>query len=58
MKIFNRGSQIGISIFTIAFIIMIVLLVLGKPVPNLVRWLFFGGVILTIVSSFVSKIKR
>ena len=56
MKDFSNGTKAGLMIMLIAGIIMALLVVASKPVPNLVAWIFFAGLIISIVSAlFVRK---
>ena len=56
MKEFSNGTKAGLIIMLIAGIIMALLVVLSKPVPDLVAWIFFAGLVITVVSAlFVRK---
>ena len=56
MKEFSNGTKAGLIIMLIAGIIMALLVVLSKPVPDLVVWIFFAGLVITVVSAlFVRK---
>ncbi len=41
MKDFSNATKAGLIIMLIAGIIMALLVVVSKPVPNLVAWIFF-----------------
>ncbi len=56
MKDFSNATKAGLIIMLIAGIIMAVLVIVSKPVPDLVAWIFFTGLIVSIVSAlFVKK---
>ena len=56
MKDFSNATKVGLIIMLIAGIIMSFLVVISKPVPGLTAWIFFTGLIITIVSAlFVRK---
>ena len=52
----SKATKIGMIIMLIAGIIMALLVVVSKPVPDLVAWLFFVGLAISIASGlFVKK---
>ena len=51
MKDFSNATKVGLIIMLIAGIIMAFLVVASKPVPNLIAWIFFFGMILSLVSA-------
>lgn len=56
MKDFNNATKAGLIIMLIAGIIMALLVVVSKPVPDVVAWIFFAGLIISIASAlFVRK---
>ena len=56
MKDFSNATKVGLIIMLIAGIIMVFLVVVSKPVPNPVAWIFFLGLTISIVSAlFVRK---
>ena len=56
MKDFCNATKAGLIIMLIAGIIMALLVVVSKPVPDVVAWIFFAGLIISIVSAlFVRK---
>ena len=56
MKDFSKATKVGMIIMLIAGMIMALLIVVGKPVPNLVAWIFFAGLVISIASTlFVRK---
>ena len=56
MKHLSKGAKVGIVIMLIAGIIMALLVVVSKPVPDPVAWIFFAGLIISIASTlFVKK---
>ena len=55
MKNFSKITTIGMMIMLIAGIIMALLVVLSKPIPNLVAWLFFIGLAVSIASILFIK---
>lgn len=57
-KGFNYGMKTGVVIMGIAGIIMTLLVLLGKPVPDLIVWLFCFGMAFILISSFVMRRKK
>ena len=56
MKSFSKATIAGMIIMLIAGIIMALLVLINKPVPGLVAWIFFAGLVITIASAlFVKK---
>jgi len=55
MKDFSNATKAGLIIMLIAGIIMALLVVVSKPVPDLVAWIFFLGLIISIVSALLVK---
>ena len=56
MKRFSKATAVGLIIMLIAGIIMALLVVLSRPVPDLVAWIFFAGLVISVVSAlFVKK---
>lgn len=55
MSSFSKPTKVGMIIMLIAGIIMALLAVAGKPVPDLVAWIFFAGLVISIVSTFLVK---
>ena len=56
MKDFSNATKVGLIIMLIAGFIMAFLVVVSKPVPDLAAWIFFTGLIISIVSAlFVRK---
>ena len=55
MKSFSKATMVGMIIMLIAGIIMALLVVASKPVPNLVAWLFFVGLVISIASALFIK---
>lgn len=56
MKDFSKATKIGIIIMIIAGIGMAILVVVNEPVPDLIAWIFFAGLVISIVSTlFVKK---
>ena len=56
MKI-GKGDKVGLSICGIAWIIMIILVLLIKKVPDFIMWMFWSGLIIVMISSIV-KIRK
>ena len=52
---FSNATKAGLIIMLIAGIIMALLVVVSKPVPDLVAWIFFLGLIISIVSALLVK---
>ena len=56
MKKFSNAAKVGLIMMLIAGIIMALLVVVSKPVPDMVAWIFFAGLFLSIASAlFVKK---
>ena len=55
MKSFSKATMVGMIIMLIAGIIMALLVVVSKPVPDLVAWLFFVGLVISIASALFFK---
>ena len=56
MKLFSKATKAGMIIMLIAGTIMALLGVVSKPIPNLVAWIFFVGLVISIASTlFVKK---
>lgn len=55
---FNNGMKTGLVIIGSAGIIMVLEVLFEKPVLDLVVWLFFFGMVVTLISSLVSEEKR
>ena len=55
MKDFNNGTKNGLAIMLAAGLIMAVLAAVSKPVPNWAAWIFFAGIVITIVSALIAK---
>ncbi len=56
MKDFSKATKIGMIIMIIAGIVMAILVVVSEPVPDLIAWIFFAGLVISIVSTlFVKK---
>ena len=55
MKDFSNATKAGLIIMLIAGIIMALLVVVSKPVPDMVAWIFFLGLIISIVSALLVK---
>ena len=55
MRDFNKGTKIGMIIMLIAGIVMAILVVVSEPVPNLVAWIFFAGLVISIASALFDK---
>lgn len=55
MKLFSRSTKLGMGIMLAAGVIMAVLVVIGRPVPEPLAWIFLAGNSITFVSSLVAK---
>lgn len=58
MKSFSKATKVGMIIMLIAGIIMALLVVISKPVPDLVAWIFFAGLVISIASTLLAKKDR
>ena len=45
-------TKVGFGIMLTALIVMALLVIMGKPVPDPVAWIFFAGMITSVVSAF------
>ncbi|NLT64808.1 MAG: hypothetical protein GXY01_10210 [Clostridiales bacterium] len=55
MKKFNNGAKTGLMIELIAGIVMAIFVLIEKPIPDLVAWIFIAGLIITLISAFIVK---
>ena len=56
MKDFGKATKVGLIIMLITGTIMALLVVVSKPVPDLIAWIFFVGLVISIASAlFVKK---
>ena len=55
MKDFSKATKVGMIIMLIAGIVMAILVVVSEPVPNLVAWIFFAGLVISIASALFAK---
>lgn len=56
MKDFSNATKAGLIIMLVAGIIMAFLVVVSRPIPDVVAWIFFTGLIISIASAlFVRK---
>lgn len=51
MNRISKGAKIGLIIEIIAGIIMAILVIVNKPVPAVVAWLFTIGLVIALVGS-------
>ena len=51
----SKISKIGLGISGFAYVIMIVLVILSKPIADIIMYMFRGGSVLAIVGAFISK---
>lgn len=54
----NKGSKIGIIIGAFAFVIMIIFMLLSKPIPTILVWLFNTGLVISLSGTFINLYKR
>ncbi len=52
-----KGAKVGLLIELIAGLIMVVLIVAGKPIPDLLAWIFVVGMI-CVISFSVIQLQR
>ncbi|MCW3491709.1 hypothetical protein [Dethiobacter alkaliphilus] len=57
MKI-NRGAKTGIMIEIVAFVIMMLLVLLNKPIPNIVFWIFVLGLVIALAGTLAAYSER
>ena len=55
MKDFSKVTKIGMIIMIIAGIVMAILVVASEPVPDLIAWIFFAGLAISIVSALFAR---
>ena len=53
MKKIGKGAKVGLLIEMIAGIIIATLIVVSRPIPDIVVWIFMLGMIATLFSSLV-----
>lgn len=53
MNKISKGAKIGLLIEIISGIIMAILVIVSKPVPIIVAWLFAVGLIIALASSLM-----
>ena len=62
MKKFNKGMKYGLLMISLAFLLMLLLCLMDKPVFDLVPWLFYSGIVITTVSAirgkFIGKVDK
>ena len=57
MKI-SKVSKIGLMIEVISLVIMIIFLILSKPVPSIIMWIFVVGLAISLYGTVTSLSKR
>ena len=55
MKDFSNATKVGLIIMLISGIVMALLVVVSKPVPDLAAWIFFAGLAISIASVLFFK---
>ena len=55
MKLLSKAAKIGMYIMPAAGAVMAVLVVISKAIPNVVAWIFFVGMVLSLASVLFSK---
>ncbi len=55
MKDFSKATKIGMIIMIIAGIVMAILVVASEPVPDLIAWIFFAGLAISIVPALSAR---
>lgn len=55
LKKYNKGMKCGLLIILLAFLLMLLLCLMDRPVFDLIVWLFYLGIAITIVSSMNEK---
>ena len=56
MKSFSKATKVGMIIMLIAGIVMVLFVAANKPVPDPVAWIFFAGLVISIISAlFIRK---
>lgn len=53
MKRLSKWQKAGIAIELFGLIIMLILILAGKPVLDLLAWVFVAGLVITLLSSFL-----
>ena len=51
MNRINKGAKIGLMVEMVAGMIMAILLIVNKPIPTIVAWLFGIGMVIVLASS-------
>ena len=55
LKELNNGSKAGLLILAVAGMVMGILILLGKAVPEFFVWTYFAGVAIVFISSLFAK---
>lgn len=53
----NKISKPGLFIFLLNFILMIALILLNQQIPDLIVYIFWGSIIVTIAGAIVTRRK-
>ena len=56
-KKFSYGMKCGLLMMLLAGLLMLLMVILEKPVFDVIVWLFLLGMVITIVSSFLFRRK-
>lgn len=54
----GKIEKTGMSILILALVFMILLIVLGKTIPDFLAWTFFAGMIIVFVGSLITISKK
>lgn len=58
MKKLSKGMKAGLLIEILALILMFACIAFKRPVPDLIMWIFCGGLIVTMIAGFVALKRR
>ena len=53
VKKIGKGAKVGLLIEMIAGIIMATLIIVSKPIPDFVAWIFMFGMLITLLSYLI-----
>ena len=55
MKLLSKAAKTGMYVMPAAGAVMAVPVVISKDIPNVVAWIFFVGMVLSLASALFSK---
>ena len=58
IKLFSKGTIVGMTVMMVTGIIMALLVLVSKPVPDVIAWIFCAGLVISFVSAIVANKKQ